>query len=69
MSRIKDVPKAVLGAFEPVPNRYVEQANEVIGGLEPAVNVQVLAQLAVAEGINQLTNALKSLNSTISLNG
>ncbi len=39
---------------------------EDIGSLDPAVQAQVLAQLAVAEEVRQLREAVQALDSTIS---
>jgi hypothetical protein len=67
MSKFRDVAKALLSSLDPVPNPYIEQAVELVGGLDSAAKAQVLAQLAVAEKINRLTNAVKALDSTIAL--
>lgn len=40
MSRIKDVAKAILSGLEPKPNQHLEQAMELIDGLEPAARAQ-----------------------------
>ncbi|WP_456509924.1 hypothetical protein [Arthrobacter sp. TE12231] len=51
----------------PQPNPFAEQTIGLLGDLDPAAKAQVLAQLAVAEEINQLRGAVKALDSTISL--
>lgn len=66
MSKFKDMAQGFLGSLAPQPNPFMEQAKELIGGLDPAAKAQVLAQLAVAEEINQLRQAVKALDSTIS---
>lgn len=42
---------------------------ELVSGLDPAAKAQVVAQLAVAEEVNRLRDAVSALDSTISLKG
>lgn len=67
MSKFKDVAKGILTSMGPRPNPFMEQAKDLVDELDPAVKAQVLAQLAIAEEINELRDAVKSLNSSISL--
>lgn len=67
MSKFKDMTQEILRSLAPQPNPFIEQAKELLDNLEPVEKAQVLAQLAVAEEINKLRNAVRSLDSTISL--
>lgn len=65
MSKFKDVAKGILTSMGPRPNPFMEQAKELADDLDPAVKAQVLAQLAIAQEINELRDAVKSLSSSI----
>ncbi|MGY3380861.1 hypothetical protein ACVWYS_002818 [Arthrobacter sp. TE12231] len=67
MSKFKDMAQGFLSSMAPQPNPFAEQTIGLLGDLDPAAKAQVLAQLAVAEEINQLRGAVKALDSTISL--
>ena len=69
MSKFKDMAQGFLSSVAPQPpepNPFAEKAIELLGDLDAAAKAQVLAQLAVAEEINQLRGAVKALDSTIS---
>lgn len=66
MSKFKDMAQRLVNSMAPEPNPFMEQARELVDGLEPAAKAQVLAQLAAAEEINQLRKAVNALDSTIS---
>jgi hypothetical protein len=60
MSKFKDLTQGFLSALDPKPNPYMEEAKALLGGLDPASKAQVLAQLAIAEEINQLAKTVAS---------
>lgn len=67
MSKFKAAAAGFLSSLGPQPNLFMEQAKEIVDRLGPAEKAHVLAQLAVAEEINRLRNAVSRLDTTISM--
>lgn len=69
MSKFRDLAQGFLSHMAPQPpepNPFLQQAMELVDGLDPAAKAQVFAQLAIADEIFQLRAAVSALNSTIS---